>query len=100
MSNVAELTAATLLRNPHKDIVTSVRHRVLSAISEDDEDEKPAIEFVNALIRNGDLVAVEPGTQPTIPTCLSCGCTEEFACDGGCGWAEPGRCTRCVGARR
>lgn len=29
--------------------------------------------------------------------CCECHCTEDRACPGGCGWAEPGLCTRCVG---
>lgn len=27
--------------------------------------------------------------------CLWCGCTDEFACDGGCGWVVPGICSVC-----
>jgi hypothetical protein len=29
--------------------------------------------------------------------CRSCGCFEEFACPGGCTWAEPDLCSACVG---
>jgi ParB/RepB/Spo0J family partition protein len=28
--------------------------------------------------------------------CRVCGCTQEKACKGGCGWASPGVCTKCV----
>lgn len=28
--------------------------------------------------------------------CRECGCTENDACPGGCGWAEPDLCTACV----
>lgn len=28
--------------------------------------------------------------------CCECKCTDERACAGGCAWAEPGLCTRCV----
>lgn len=28
--------------------------------------------------------------------CRSCGCTDEDACDGGCGWAGNGLCTSCA----
>lgn len=29
--------------------------------------------------------------------CLVCGCTQEYGCAVGCGWAGDGVCTRCVG---
>jgi hypothetical protein len=34
-----------------------------------------------------------------MPCCKICGCTEQDACPGGCGWADPDRtlCTRCAG---
>ena len=32
--------------------------------------------------------------------CEQCGCTEENACEGGCGWARPGLCSRCAGVER
>lgn len=28
--------------------------------------------------------------------CLSCGCTDSVACEGGCWWAAPGLCSRCA----
>lgn len=30
------------------------------------------------------------------PHCISCGCCEHKACDGGCVWATPTLCSRCV----
>ena len=27
--------------------------------------------------------------------CLNCGCTEEHACERGCDWAKPYKCTKC-----
>lgn len=30
-----------------------------------------------------------------IRQCRQCGCTEDFACDGGCEWAEEKLCSRC-----
>lgn len=27
--------------------------------------------------------------------CLNCGCTEKHACEGGCDWAQPFKCTKC-----
>jgi hypothetical protein len=31
--------------------------------------------------------------------CGFCGCTENFACVGGCGWLPDGRCSSCLGLR-
>lgn len=98
-SGALKLRPCDLLRNPHNDSVLSVRHRVLSAIGPNDEDERDAIAAVNALLTSGDLVSA-PEAQPTIATCRVCGCTEEFACDRGCEWVEPGLCTSCAGPRR
>ena len=30
------------------------------------------------------------------PQCLTCGCTDAQACPGGCIWATPNLCSRCV----
>lgn len=38
---------------------------------------------------------VAGGREP----CRICGCWELEACDGGCGWAEPGLCTACAEGR-
>jgi len=37
-------------------------------------------------------------TAPTTPerTCRICGCTDSKACEGGCSWATPGICTKCI----
>ncbi len=29
-------------------------------------------------------------------TCRTCGCTDERACEGGCFWVEPDRCSACA----
>jgi hypothetical protein len=42
---------------------------------------------------------VPPGTLVPRPgTCSACGCTENYACDGGCSWAnaEKTLCTKCL----
>jgi hypothetical protein len=36
-------------------------------------------------------MGVSPG-----PACRVCGCTDDRACPGGCSWAEPDLCSRCV----
>lgn len=28
--------------------------------------------------------------------CLSCGCTDSVACEGGCYWVTPGLCSECA----
>lgn len=33
----------------------------------------------------------------SVPACRVCGCTDALACVGGCIWAEPNLCSRCVG---
>ena len=27
--------------------------------------------------------------------CIGCGCTDAYACDGGCYWFAPGVCSKC-----
>lgn len=27
--------------------------------------------------------------------CANCGCTQEKTCEGGCGWVEPFKCSKC-----
>ncbi len=39
-------------------------------------------------------VTAEPRAKQA---CRVCGCTDDHACPGGCWWAEPGLCNRCVG---
>ncbi|MCJ2015589.1 hypothetical protein [Methylobacterium sp. J-076] len=44
------------------------------------------------------------GAQYRIPSiigmvCLSCGCSEGDACEGGCGWHDETTCTACVADR-
>jgi hypothetical protein len=31
-----------------------------------------------------------------VRSCRVCGCTDEFACDGGCEWVEADLCSHCV----
>lgn len=42
--------------------------------------------------------------DPPVPSivgdvCEGCGCTDEDACDDGCAWLRPGRCTSCAPGR-
>lgn len=30
------------------------------------------------------------------PSCKGCGCTEDLACEGGCGWTRPEWCSQCA----
>ena len=50
------------------------------------------------------LEAGPMGAQYRIPSiigmvCLSCGCSEQDACEGGCGWHDETTCTACVAER-
>jgi hypothetical protein len=51
------------------------------------------IHLVPALCNDALLVPI-----PSLlgPVCRACGCTENDACDEGCGWAEPDLCTVCA----
>lgn len=33
-----------------------------------------------------------------VPHCKVCGCTDHFACAGGCAWYAPGLCSKCAPA--
>lgn len=59
----------------------------------------PAPIFKAAEARARAAVKAKPG-KPTAGTCSKCGCTEEAACEGGCGWAnkEKTLCTSCAPA--
>jgi len=39
---------------------------------------------------------LDPEPDDESPQCLSCGCTDDNACEGGCVWATPTLCSRCV----
>lgn len=41
----------------------------------------------------------EQSQEPYKPrlVCLGCGCTDDFACPGGCSWSQPGICSTCEG---
>jgi len=53
---------------------------------------------VDAILnREAPAVQTSAPKKPTRGTCRKCGCTEEKACGGGCGWADSSetRCTAC-----
>ncbi|WP_265518933.1 hypothetical protein [Nitratireductor luteus] len=45
-----------------------------------------------------DVIAAEPLPVPSIlgQVCRRCGCSDEDACDDGCGWHVPDLCTACA----
>ena len=56
-------------------------------------------EIVDALPR--EAFEASDGRLPSIPSalgavCRACGCSQNFACDGGCGWAADDLCTACI----
>jgi hypothetical protein len=96
---VVALEATTLLLNPHNGTIFSARHRVFMHFDpNEDDDLAPATAAVSALLRNGDYVVANADASTTIPTCTACGCTEDFACETGCAWANSERtlCTTCA----
>jgi len=89
--------AFTLLRDPGDDSVLSYRHRVLADRAANDAPPGSDSYSVLRRVESGDLeVVTDPNVGPTIPTCLECGCTEQFACEGGCSWAGPNVCSSCL----
>ncbi|ACL58709.1 hypothetical protein [Methylobacterium nodulans] len=55
---------------------------------------------VSDVLPDGALEA-EDGITPRVPSllggiCRDCGCTQEDACPGGCGWAGEDQCTACA----
>jgi hypothetical protein len=38
----------------------------------------------------------QAGEQSAVRSCRVCGCTDDRACEGGCGWAEQDLCTACI----
>jgi hypothetical protein len=57
------------------------------------------MEYFTAYIGREALEA--PDGSPRVPSllgqvCRDCGCTDDNACEGGCGWAKPDLCTACA----
>jgi hypothetical protein len=47
--------------------------------------------------RIGDLLIVEVIDALRVAgLCRACGCSDDNACEGGCGWVEPDLCSRCA----
>jgi hypothetical protein len=79
--------------------VLSFRHRVLSlAISEHATlDAETARKTIADRVNDGSLIVVSnPDVEPSIRTCVECGCTDAFACEGGCSWEGLLVCSRCA----
>jgi hypothetical protein len=56
-------------------------------------------ELVNINVLSGDDTTLppRPDLRPLgVRQCRACGCTDDFACDGGCGWVEIDLCSACV----
>jgi hypothetical protein len=49
-------------------------------------------------IAEGKLEIVDVDVEPSIPTCLGCGCTDDFSCPNNCTWVGHNACSSCVGA--
>ncbi len=63
---------------------------------DDFDDYDPAVDdLVDALADRPDGIDAEFEDDEE-PRCLGCGCSESHACPGGCVWATPTLCSRCV----
>lgn len=40
------------------------------------------------------------GAPELVRTCRACGCTEDYACPGGCSWVDPTLCSACHGPKQ
>jgi hypothetical protein len=96
---LTHLDPFTLLRSPADDTVLSFRHRLCASAHGNFQGN--ATPFADALCKrvdDGELeVVTDPDVKPSIRTCLECGCTDEFACDGGCAWVGVLLCSTCAG---
>ncbi len=60
---------------------------------------------ITMAIGDAGLIAEDEAVDLAVPDlrvfgvrqCRECGCTDQFGCDEGCGWAEQDLCTSCVG---
>ena len=63
---------------------------------EDHENSAASEECIHDCERDLDDLGL-PGYEDELePRCRACGCTESHACPGGCVWATPDLCSRCV----
>jgi len=99
---IESLTPASLTKDvgddsvgdPGDDTVFSFRHRTLSDAHAAALDvTESAIGLIQQIL--GGVLEVTTTDSPSVPTCRVCGCTAEFACEGGCSWAGRNLCTRC-----
>jgi hypothetical protein len=52
---------------------------------------------INALDGDDTTMPPRPDLRPLdIRQCRGCGCTDDFACDGGCHWVEDDLCSACL----
>ncbi len=41
-------------------------------------------------------ITIWPLVDTDVRTCRVCGCTDQYACDGGCWWVERDLCSACT----
>src|SRR5579883_3308127 len=85
----------SLIENVKTGHVHSFRHLVRTAAEAYSMNAHDATVEITELVKKGELKLSTDG-NPSIPTCLECGCTEQFACEGGCSWAGPNVCSSCL----
>lgn len=72
-------------------------HRSRYAASEEAQSLLRALVAINVLDGDDTVLPPRPDLRPLgIRQCRECGCTDDFACDGGCSWVETDLCSVCV----
>jgi hypothetical protein len=104
MTETLELQNNTMLYDPQEDdgtfSVLSLWHRVHDTAVREQVSLGEATQEISRQVECGQLVVVTD-RQPSIRTCTSCGCSDDFACGAsgngeyGCFWVREGLCSRC-----
>ncbi|HEX3458505.1 MAG TPA: hypothetical protein VHR97_11175 [Candidatus Baltobacteraceae bacterium] len=98
ITTLEQLEPRTLVRDKGTSIVRSARHWVLDRAEGDFSGLGTSETKLRECIASGAMEIVGPKVEPSVPTCLGCGCTEEYACPGGCTWVGDNACSSCVSA--
>jgi len=72
-------------------------YRPRRSASEEAQSLLRALVNINVLEGDDTDLPPRPDLRPLgIRQCRTCGCTDDFACDGGCSWVETDLCSACV----
>ena len=96
-STLVHLEPQTLLYDPADSTVFSFHHRVHDATDGGIYTLDQAAKAVTHDVAIGALRLTLPFVVASIRTCASCGCTDQYACGGGCSWVGPSStCSACL----